>query len=159
MTVGLRIAERQPRVDAALVARAAMLPAANIGDVMNRMQAMRGGFRPYGGRRAFAGPALTGRVRPGDNLFMHRAVDLAQPGDVIVCDGGGDLSVAVMGDLMASHAVKRRVGACVVDGAVRDVAALARLDLGVWARGATPAGPTRRGPARPAFPSPAAGWS
>ncbi len=152
MTVGLRIAERQPRVDAALVARAAMLPAANIGDVMNRMQAMRGGFRPYGGRRAFAGPALTVRARPGDNLLMHRAVDLAQPGDVIVCDGGGDLSVAVMGDLIASHAVKRRVGACVVDGAVRDVAALAGLDLGVWARGATPAGPYKDGPGEIGFP-------
>lgn len=146
MSIGLRIAEQQSRIAPELVARAARLPAANIGDVMQRLQAMRGGFLAYGGRRAVCGPAVTVRVRPGDNLLLHRAIDLAQPGDVVVCDGGGDLSIALAGDLMCSHAEQRRLGALVIDGAVRDVRELAALDLGIWARGATPAGPYKEGP-------------
>jgi RraA family protein len=152
MSVGLRINERRPPADAALVARAARLPVANIGDVMNRMQAMRGGFRAYGGRRTVVGAALTVRARPGDNLLLHRAVDLARPGEVIVCDGGGDLDVAIAGDLMIGYAVTRGVAAMVIDGAVRDIARLGRLAIGIWARGATPAGPYKEGPGEIGYP-------
>jgi RraA family protein len=146
MTVGFRIRADFTRVEAALAARAAKLPAANLGDVMNRMQSMRGGFLSYGGRKVVAGPALTVRARAGDNLMLHEALDLAQPGDVVVCDAGGDLGTAIMGDIMARHAEKRGIAAIIVDGAIRDVPGLAGLDLGVWARGATPAGPYKDGP-------------
>ena len=146
MTVGFRISEAPIARDPDLIRRAAALPVANIGDVMNRMQSMRGGFRAFGGRRGVVGHAITVRVRPGDNLMLHRAIDLAQPGDVVVCDGGGDLSIAVSGDLMIGHAVGRGIAALVVDGAVRDIDNLAKLDIGVWARGATPAGPYKDGP-------------
>jgi len=146
MTVGLRIAETRPGLDPDLVARAARLPVANIGDVMNRLQAMRGGFLAYGGRRAVVGPALTVKARPGDNLFLHRAIDLARPGEVIVCDGGGDLSIALAGDLMIGHAEARGVGALVIDGAVRDLDGIRRMEIGVWARGANPSGPYKDGP-------------
>jgi RraA family protein len=152
MTIGLRISERRPDADAALIARAAKLPVANIGDVMNRLQAMRGGFLAYGGRRAFVGAALTVKARPGDNLFMHRAIDLARPGEVIVCDGGGDLSIALSGDLMIGHAEARGVGAMVIDGAVRDIEGIRRMDIGIWARGATPAGPYKDGPGEIGYP-------
>src|SRR5689334_22591408 len=108
MSVGFRIRPVTTRADAALAARAARLPAANIGDVMNRMQTMRGGFRAYGGNRVIAGPAFTVRARAGDNLMLHRAIDLAEPGDVIVVDGGGELGIAQTGELMMGHAAKRR---------------------------------------------------
>ncbi|MFZ4411249.1 MAG: RraA family protein, partial [Paracraurococcus sp.] len=91
MTLGFRIRPVTTRVDPALCARAAKLPAANIGDVVNRMQTMRGGFRAFGGRIVVAGPAFTVKARPGDNLMLHRAIDLAAPGDIIVVDAGGDL--------------------------------------------------------------------
>jgi RraA family protein len=152
MTIGLRISERRPDADAALIARAAKLPVANIGDVMNRLQAMRGGFLAYGGRRAFVGAALTVKARPGDNLFMHRAIDLARPGEVIVCDGGGDLNIALSGDLMIGHAEARGVGAMVIDGAVRDIEGIRKMDIGIWARGATPAGPYKDGPGEIGYP-------
>lgn len=152
MSVGLRINERRPPAEPELIARAARLPVANIGDVMNRMQAMRGGFRAYGGRRAVVGAALTVRARPGDNLLLHRAVDLARPGEVIVCDGGGDLDVAIAGDLMIGYAVTRGVAAMVIDGAVRDIAPVGRLAIGIWARGATPAGPYKEGPGEIGYP-------
>src|SRR3712207_8083827 len=100
MTVGFLVSVHQPPADLALIERAAKLPVANIGDAMNRMQSMRGGFRSFGGRRAVVGPARTVRARPGDNLMLHRAIDLARPGEVVVCDGGGDLAIALAGDLM-----------------------------------------------------------
>jgi RraA family protein len=152
MTIGFRISERQPAGDAALIARASELPVANIGDVMNRLQAMRGGFRSFGGRRTVVGPARTVRARAGDNLMLHRAIDLAQPGDVVVCDGGGDLSIALAGDLMIGHATRRGIAALVIDGAVRDLSNIAALDIGVWARGATPAGPYKDGPGEIGYP-------
>ncbi len=152
MTVGFRIRAAFTRVDAALCTRAAAVPAANIGDVANRMQSMRGGFRAYGGRRLLAGPALTVRARAGDNLMLHEALDLALPGDVVVCDAGGDLGTAIMGDIMARHAAARGIAAIIVDGAVRDIDGLAKLHLGVWARGVTPAGPYKDGPGEIGYP-------
>jgi len=146
MPIGFRIAPVTERVDPALIARAAKLPAANIGDVMSRMQTMRGGFRPFGGKKVIAGPAFTVRARAGDNLLLHRACDMAAPGDIIVGDGAGDLSIALMGELMIGHAKTRGVQGIVLDGAVRDVEALAALDIGVWACGATPSGPYKDGP-------------
>jgi RraA family protein len=152
MTVGFRIRSSITRVEASLVQRAAALPAANIGDVVNRMQAMRGGFRAYGGKRAVTGPAFTVRARAGDNLMLHESLDLAQPGDVIVCDAGGDLGTAIMGDIMARYAVTRGIAAIIIDGAVRDLETMAELDLGIWARGATPAGPYKDGPGEIGYP-------
>ncbi|MGG5890562.1 RraA family protein [Falsiroseomonas sp. HC035] len=152
MTVGFRIKADFKRVDAALAERAAAVPVANIGDVVNRMQAMRGGFKAYGGRRALAGPAYTVRARAGDNLMLHEALDLAQPGDVVVCDAGGDFGTAIMGGIMARHAAKRGIAAIIIDGAVRDIVGLAKLHLGVWARSVTPAGPYKDGPGEIGYP-------
>jgi len=152
MPVGFRIRPVTTRVDPALCARAANLPAANIGDVMHRMQTMRGGFRAFGGRPAVAGPAFTVKARPGDNLMLHRAIDLAEPGDVIVCDGGGELNIALTGELMMGHAARRGIAAVVMDGAVRDAARLGELEIGIWARGVTPSGPYKDGPGEIGFP-------
>ncbi|WP_421990772.1 RraA family protein [Roseococcus sp.] len=146
MTVGFRIRPITTRVDPALVARAAKLPVANIGDVMNRLQALSGTFHSFGGKKRLCGPAFTVKARSGDNLMLHHAVDAALPGDIIVADGNGDLTVGLMGDLMLGHATKRRIGGVIVDGAVRDIPQLAKMDLGVWARGHTPAGPFKDGP-------------
>lgn len=146
MTIGFRIRPVTQRVAPAIITRAGKVPAANIGDVMNRLQSLNGTFHSYGGITRICGPAFTVKARAGDNLMLHRAVDMAEPGDIIICDGNGDLSTALMGDLMLGHATKRGVGGVVLDGAVRDVASLAKMNLGVWARGHTPAGPWKEGP-------------
>lgn len=146
MSIGLRIIPVTRRVEPALAQRAAAVPVANIGDVMNRLQSLSGTFHAYGARKRVVGPAFTVKARSGDNLMLHRAVDMAEPGDIIVCDRNGDLSVALMGDLMLGHATKRGIAGVVLDGAVRDVSTLAKMDLGVWARGHTPAGPWKEGP-------------
>lgn len=151
-TVGLRINTDFRRVETSLVERARKLPVAVVGDVANRLQAFTAGFTQYGGRKTFAGPALTVRVRPGDNLLLHKALDLAHPGDVVVVDAGGALNTAIIGAMMVSYAKTRGIEAVIVDGAIRDVAELAHLDIAVLARGATPNGPYKSGPGEIGFP-------
>ena len=152
MTLGFRIRPVTTRVDAALCERAAAVPAANIGDVVSRMQTMRGGFRAFGGRITVAGPAFTIRARSGDNLILHRAIDMAEKGDVIVVDAGGDLDIAITGELMLGWAAKRGIAAVIVDGAIRDAAMLGEMEIGVWARGVTPSGPYKDGPGEIGYP-------
>lgn len=158
-SLGLRIRADFPRVDQALVERARKIPVAILSDSSHRLQAFPAGFTAYGGRKKFAGPALTVRVRPGDNLLLHKALDMAQPGDVIVVDAGGALQTAILGAMMANYAKTRGVAGLVVDGAIRDVDELAHLDLPVVARGATPNGPFKSGPGEIGYPIACGGLS
>jgi RraA family protein len=96
----------------------------------------------------FAGPALTVEVRPGDNLMIHAALAIAQPGDVIVVDGKGDLTSALMGEIMCQQAARIGVAAVVIDGAVRDAEAIRALGLPMYACGLNPNGPTKLVPGR-----------
>ncbi len=105
-----------------------------------------GALRPRHRGGKLCGPALTVRTAPGDNLLVHKAIDLALPGDVIVVDGGGALDAALIGDIMTRYAVTRSVAGFVIDGAVRDTEELAMRDLPVYARGISPRGPSREGP-------------
>jgi len=125
--LGLRINMDYPRVDAAQVERARKIPVAVVGDVANRLQAFTGGFAQYGRTKKFSGPAFTVRVRPGDNLFLHKALDLAQSGDVVVVDAGGVLNTAIVGAMMTNYAKTRGIEALVIDGAIRDIEELAAL--------------------------------
>ena len=96
----------------------------------------------------FAGPALTVEVRPGDNLMIHAAMAIAQPGDVIVVDGKGDLNAALIGEIMSQQCVALGVAAVVIDGAVRDSEAIRELGFPMFAAGLNPNGPTKNVPGR-----------
>jgi RraA family protein len=146
MTIGLRIARRTRKVEASVVAKFAALPLANISDCMWRMAAGGPRLRPMHGGGVMAGPALTVKTRPGDNLMVHKAIDMAEPGDVIVVDAGGDLTTAIIGELMVTHAATRRVAGIVVNGAVRDSAVLRAGRFPVFAAGVTHRGPYKDGP-------------
>lgn len=104
------------------------------------------GLRPYHRPRPMAGTAVTVRTRGGDNLAIHRAFDYCRPGDVLVIDGAGELTQALMGDIMASYAASIGVQGLVIDGAIRDVGALSQRDFPVYARGVTHRGPYKNGP-------------
>tara|TARA_R110001599_G_scaffold164342_1_gene353774 strand:+ start:2424 stop:2966 length:543 start_codon:yes stop_codon:yes gene_type:complete len=93
-----------------------------------------------------AGVALTVRTRPGDNLMLHKAIDMAQPGDVIVCDAGGDTTNALMGELMLAYAVKKGVAGFVLNGALRDLDGFRDTNLPTFAVGVTHRGPYKNGP-------------
>jgi RraA family protein len=136
-----------PRPDRGLLERARDLPTSILSDSMGRVGGIRGVHWVPGGRWPRAvGQALTVRTRPGDNLVVHRALDLAEPGDVLVVDGGGSLERAVLGELMTRYAVTRGLAALVVDGAVRDAEGLAAGPLPVFALGINHLGPYKDGP-------------
>ena len=123
------------------------VPVAVIGDCMGRSVGAVG-LRRYHGRSpaVMCGAALTVRVRPGDNLMIHKAMFMAKPGDVIVVDGGGDLSQALVGGLMRTTALAKGLGGYVLNGAVRDIAEWEEGGMPMFALGHTHRGPSKDGP-------------
>ena len=146
MTIGFRILERKKKVALNIAKEFLTLPVANVSDSMWRLTAGGSRLRPMHTSGQMAGPALTVKSRPGDNLMLHKAIDMAEPGDIIVCDAGGDLTNSLMGELMLAHAIKRGVGGFVLDGAVRDVEAFLEVNLPVFAAGVSHRGPYKDGP-------------
>ncbi len=146
MTIGFRILQRQRTVDPQLIERFRPLPVANISDCMHRMSAAGARLRPMHARGGMVGPALTVRTRPGDNLMLHKAIDMAVPGDIIVVDGGGDLTNSLMGEIMLSLAIEKGVAGFVIDGAIRDRDAFLERNLPVFAAGVSHRGPYKDGP-------------
>ena len=88
------------RVSPELVKQAEEFQAAILADVAGRRGAMHGRIQALQPRMKVAGPALTIEVRPGDNLMIHAAMAMAKPGDVLVIDGKGDQTSALMGTIM-----------------------------------------------------------
>jgi regulator of RNase E activity RraA len=146
MAVGFRILQRARTVSPEAVDRFRDLPVANVSDVMARMTAGGPRLRPMHAGGVLAGPAFTVKTRPGDNLMVHKALALAEPGDVIVVDAGGDLSNAIIGELMLAQMVKRDLAGIVINGAIRDSAAIGAQGFPVFAAGVTHRGPYKDGP-------------
>jgi RraA family protein len=144
--IGFRILRRARKVDARIVAQFREIPVANVSDSMHRLCAGGARLRPMhqGGR--MAGPAFTVKTRPGDNLMVHKALDLAEPGDVIVVDAGGDLTNALIGEIMSSYAHARGIAGIVIDGAIRDADEIRANAFPVYAAGVTHRGPYKDGP-------------
>jgi RraA family protein len=141
-----------PRVSAQLVQQASQFQPAILADVAGRRGALHGRIQPLRPQMKLAGPAFTAEVRPGDNLMIHAALMLAKPGDVIVVDGKGDLTAALMGAIMMNVCRERGLAGVVIDGAVRDTLELAELGLPVFAAGANANGPTKNVAGRVGLP-------
>ena len=144
--IGFRILQRRRAVGVDMIEKFRALPVANVSDSMARLTAAGPRLRPMHAGGVLAGPALTVKTRPGDNLMLHKALDMAAPGDIIVCDGGGDLTNALIGEMMTSHAIKRKIGGVVINGAIRDAAAIRAGAFPVFAAGVTHRGPYKDGP-------------
>jgi len=147
-----------PSVDPDLLAAFQDVATAAISDCLDRMPVL-SGLRPFhrGGR--LIGTAFTVQVRAGDNLAIHQAMETARRGDVIVVDGGGDTSRALVGDIMKAIAESRGIAGFVIDGAVRDTEAFAASDFPCYARAATPRGPFKAGPGASNLPVCIGGWT
>ncbi|MGW0893150.1 RraA family protein [Saccharopolyspora sp. NPDC002578] len=122
------------------------LAVANIGDGRERMGVLDGGIRSLWKGARLVGRARTVWVRSGDNKAIHDAVQVSRPGEVIVVNGDGDVTRALIGELIAERFKARGVLGMIIDGAARDVVELERIGFGVWARGVSPAGPYKNGP-------------
>ncbi|KAB0675671.1 RraA family protein [Aureimonas leprariae] len=144
--IGFRVCPVRRRVDAQWTGKFRDLPVANLSDVMSRMTAGGASLRAMHAGGRMIGPAVTVKTRPGDNLMVHKALDIAEPGDVVVVDAGGDLTNAIIGELMVAHAIQRGLGGIVIHGAIRDSAEIADGDFPVFAAGVTHRGPYKDGP-------------
>lgn len=143
---GFRVLKRLNKVDEATVDLFRSLPVAIVSDCLSRMAAGGNRIRPMHAGGGLAGPALTVKTRPGDNLMVHKAIDLAEPGDVLVVDAGGDLTNAIIGEMMVAHAINRKIAGIVINGAIRDSKAIGEGPFPVHAAGITHRGPYRNGP-------------
>jgi len=145
---GFRVCAVAPRPDADVVAGLAAFDTPTISDLMNRLYAMNSALQPMTDPELrLVGPACTVKVFPGDNLMVHKSLDIARPGDVIVVDASSSSMTAVLGDLVSQKARHRGVAGFVVDGLIRDLPGILGLrDFPVYARGLTPIGPLHRGP-------------
>jgi len=144
--IGFEIHPRKRVISNDFVQKFLRIPVANVSDCMSRMTAGGARLRPMHDGTPLAGPALTVRTRPGDNLMVHKALNLAQPGDIIVVDAGGDLTNAIIGEIMTTYAQKRGLGGIVINGAIRDSGTLRKSSFPVYAAGITHRGPYKDGP-------------
>ena len=152
MAIGCRIKTHIDRPDPSLVEAFRGIPVANIDDCMNRMASVDAGLKPLNSS-PLLGTAFTVRCPAGDNLMFHKALDLAQPGDVLVIAAGGSMSRALCGEIMVTYARSRGLAGFIIDGCVRDRDELAALtDFPVYARGVIPNGPYKNGPGEISFP-------
>ncbi len=143
--IGFRICSKINRPPKELMQTFAAFPVSNIADNMGRMFCVCPEIRPFNAARLL-GPAFTVRVPAGDNLMFHKAIDMAEPGDVLVVDGQGEKVHSLCGEIMVRHAMSRGLAGFVVDGTIRDCAALRELSFPVYARGVSPMGPYKNGP-------------
>jgi regulator of RNase E activity RraA len=144
--IGFTIQPIRRRVSPDLIEKWRTIPVANASDCMSRLTAGGPRLRPFHAETLLCGTAFTVKTRPGDNLMVHKALDIALPGDVVVVDAGGDLTNSIVGEIMISYARERGLGGIVINGAIRDSAAIGRQKFPVYAAGVTHRGPMRSGP-------------
>ena len=143
--LGFRVLPSPPRIADSLLQRFTGLATSNLADAMGRFHFMDPGIQPRTGL-PLCGIAVTALCRPGDNLMVHKALEVAEPGDIVVVATCGNLTSAVFGDLMGHTAAAKRLGGMVVDGAVRDVEGIKQLGLSVYSRSVSPGGCDKDGP-------------
>jgi len=149
---GFRVRKTIIRPDKKLIEQFGQFETSDISDLMNRLYTMHWEIKNQVNTESIIGPAVTVKVFPGDNLMVHKALDVAQPGDIIVIDAGSTPMNAVLGDLVSQKAKHRGIAAFVVDGLIRDLPGVQEIGMPVYARGTTPIGPLHRGPGEINYP-------
>jgi len=140
------------RVSPEIVKKASTFAASILADVAGRRGTLDGRITPLSSATRIAGPAFTIEVRPGDNLMIHAAMSMAKPGDILVVDGKGDRTCALMGAIMINACKKLGIAGVILDAAIRDVEEIRELGFPVYSVGSNPNGPTKFVPGRINWP-------
>lgn len=143
--IGFRVRTDVRRAPAELVARFRDQATSNVADAMGRFHFMDFGIRPRSGL-SLCGVAVTVDARPGDNLMVHKALEVAQPGDIVVVNTNGNTTSAIFGELMCRTAVGAKLGGIVVDGAIRDIEGITALGFPAFSRAVCAGGCDKDGP-------------
>lgn len=148
MNIGNRVFTQVQRPSREIVEMFRDLPSSNINDEMNRLFCMHDYMKLLNPDTAvqLLGTAITVKAPIGDNLLFHEALDLAQPGDIIVVDGGSGCNRSLAGEIMMRFAQMKGIAGFVVDGCLRDLDGAQTLSMPIYARGVTPQGPFKFGP-------------
>jgi RraA family protein len=144
--IGFRVLPKVRKVSDEIIAAYREFVTPHLSDNMNRLHAVDASIRPIHRSGKLVGSAFTVKTRPGDNLLVHKAIDSAGAGDVIVVDAGGDVTNAIMGEIMARMAIKNGIEGFIIDGAIRDAEAIQQLNYPIFAKGITHRGPYKDGP-------------
>ena len=123
-----------------LVNQFKVLPSSVVSDVMNRMNGMHADIKPIIEGANVAGSAVTVQCIVGDNLIVHKAIYVAEPGDIIVVDVRGHKDTSVWGNIMTKACMLRGIEAVVIDGSIRDVLENKEDGYPIFCRGVAPAG-------------------
>lgn len=148
---GFRIKKNIDRASQKLIESFLEFNTPDISDMLNRMYTMNSQIQDLTGQGKIIGSACTVKVYPGDNLMVHKALDIAKSGDIIVVDCGESCN-GIIGDLIATKAKHRGIAGFVIDGLIRDVEGIREIGMPVYAKGNTPKGPLHRGPGEINYP-------
>jgi RraA family protein len=149
---GFRIIKNIGRPPKDLIDKFREFAVPDISDLMNRLYTMDPAIKNLINGEEIRGPACTVKVFPGDNLMVHKALDIAKPGDILVVDAGASSMNGIVGDLISNKAKHRGIAAFVIDGLIRDVPGIKECNFPIYARGVTPIGPLHRGPGEINYP-------
>ncbi|MFN3148509.1 hypothetical protein [Bremerella sp.] len=150
---GFRIRTNFTRLEAIVYRQLARFETPDISDMLNRLYAVDSGIRSLTRPdHCICGPVCTVKVFPGDNLMVHKVLDIAKPGDIVAIDASGSRMNAVIGDIICTKARHRGIQGFIVDGLIRDLPQIQELDFPVFARGETAIGPLHRGPGEINYP-------
>lgn len=146
MKLGYRINPSKRYVSEEVVRLYSGIPTSIISDCMVKMFAMDSMIRPFHPNPQMVGHALTIHCPPGDNLVIQKAIEMAEPGDVLVMNAGGNTAQAPVGEIVVSNCIRKGAIGMVIDGAVRDSDILPSLSIPVFAKGVTNRGCYKDGP-------------
>ena len=116
---------------------------ATVHEASGRKGAVDHAIKPISRGVRLCGPAFTVQCHPGDNLMLHKAIERAQPGDILVASVQGYYEAGYWGGLMATSAVARKIGGLAIDGSIRDSAEIIQMGFPIFCRGLCIRGTTK----------------
>jgi 4-hydroxy-4-methyl-2-oxoglutarate aldolase len=129
------VVQSTPALPEGQVQRAARLGTATLHEAAGKIGALPSAIKPAAASFRLAGPAFTVHSPPNDNLWIHRAMTVANPGDILVVYSSGYHEAGYWGEIMSTAAAASRLGGLVIDACVRDGAVLERIGFPVFCRG------------------------
>lgn len=143
--IGFCINEDINRTDKDILGRLKEIGTCAISDAMKNLNTMHHAIKPIDDEIKFAGNAITVRLKSANNLMLQKAIGLVKEGDVIVVDTYSSASNSILGEMMATAALKNGVAGIVIDGGIRDILELKKMKAPIFAKSVTPALGDRQG--------------